>query len=139
MFKKILFTVLIFMILGLAVGYYLWNKPPRNIATAPVQVYISAIELYKAYAANEEASNAKYLAKVIAVEGTVVELQLENEEEPTVALATDVADITVRCGFKKELLLEVKALKPGDKIKIKGKCDGLDMFGMVFTQCTLTK
>jgi hypothetical protein len=139
MFKKILITVFIFIILGAAVGFYLWNKPPRNISTAPVEVYISAIELYKAYAANEEASNAKYLAKVIAVEGTVVELQLENEEEPTVALATETEDITVRCGFKKELLPDVKALKPGDKIKIKGKCDGLDMFGMVFTQCTLTK
>ena len=47
--------------------------------------------------------------------------------------------MTVSCGFKKELLSEVKKLKPNDKIKIKGKCDGMGMFGVVITQCSLIK
>ena len=47
--------------------------------------------------------------------------------------------MTVSCGFKKELLNEIKKLKQNDKIKIKGKCDGMGMFGVVITQCSLIK
>ena len=136
MLKRIVFFIIIIGIIG-AVGLYMWNKPPRNIAAEKEDYIISANDFYKEYSADETAANAKYLEKVIEVGGEVVEIQLENEDEPTVALSTAEPDITVRCGFKKELLVEVKKLKQGDKIKIKGKCDGLDMFGVVITQCIL--
>ena len=139
MIKRIIFSVVILILMGFVVQYLLFNKPHRNIAAAKEDFVISADSFYKAYSADETASNAKYLTKVIAVEGTVDELQLENAEEPTVALSTGNEGITIRCGFKKELLSDVKALKNGDKIKIKGRCDGMDMFGVVMTQCSLIK
>lgn len=137
--KRILWSLLVLAVMGFAVQYYLFNKPHRNIAAAKEDFVLSAAEFYKAYAADETGSNAKYLEKVIAVEGVIEELQLENAEEPTVALITGEEGMSIRCGFKKELLNEVKELKPQTKIKIKGKCDGLDMFGIVMTQCSLIK
>ncbi len=125
--------------MGFVVQYYLFNKPHRNIAAAKEDFVISADSFYKAYSLNETASNAKYLEKVIAVEGKVEELQLENAEEPTVAISAGADGATIRCGFKKELLNEVKGLKTGTTIKIKGRCDGMDMFGVVMTQCSLIK
>ncbi len=118
---------------------YLWNKPHRDIAAAKEDFIISATDFYKEYSANETSANAKYLDKVIAVEGVISAIELENADEPTVALITATPDMTVSCGFKKELLSEVKKLKPNDKIKIKGKCDGMGMFGVVITQCSLIK
>lgn len=138
MLKRIILFVLIIGIIG-AIANYMWNKPHKDIAAAKEDFILSASEFYKEYSNDEAASNAKYLEKVIAVEGVVFEIQLENEDEPTIALSTAEADITVRCGFKKELLEDVKNLKVGDKIKIKGKCDGMDMFGIVMTQCSLIK
>jgi hypothetical protein len=117
----------------------MWNKPHKDIAAAKEDFILSATQFYKEYSTDEVASNAKYLEKVIAVEGVLFEIQLENPDEPTVALSTAEPDLTVRCGFKKELLEDVKKLKVGDKIKIKGKCDGMDMFGVVMTQCSLIK
>ena len=136
--KRIILSVIIIGIFA-AIAYNMWNKPHRDIAAAKEDYILSATDFCKEYSANEEASNAKYLEKVIAVEGVVLEIQLENVDEPTVALSTADDGITVRCGFKKELLADVKKLKAGDKIKIKGKCDGMDMFGVVTTQCSLLK
>jgi hypothetical protein len=138
MFKRILLFIIIIGIIG-AIASYMWNKPHKDIAAAKEDFILSATQFYKEYSTDEVASNAKYLEKVIAVEGVLFEIQLENPDEPTVALSTAEPDITVRCGFKKELLEDVKKLKVGDKIKIKGKCDGMDMFGVVMTQCSLIK
>lgn len=138
MYKRIILFIIIIGIIG-TIAMYLYNKPPRNIAAAKEDFIISSVDFNKEYAANETAANTKYLEKVIAVEGVVSEIQLENADEPTVALATGEADNTILCGFKKDLLNEVKGLKAGDKIKIKGKCDGKGMFGIVITQCSLIK
>ena len=138
MVKKIILFIIIIVIIG-AIVMYLWNKPHRDIAAAKEDFIISATDFYKEYSANETSANAKYLDKVIAVEGVISAIELENADEPTVALITATPDMTVSCGFKKELLSEVKKLKPNDKIKIKGKCDGMGMFGVVITQCSLIK
>jgi len=140
MAKKIVYLLLILAAIGAFIGYRMWNKPHKDIANAKEDFFISASALSKEYNASEESANAKYLEKVISVSGKVSELQLENADEPTVALATDAEDKTVQCGFKKEFLNDIKNLKSGDNIKIKGKCDGMDMFGgVVLTQCSLIK
>lgn len=117
----------------------MWNKPHKDIAAAKEDFILSSTDFYKEYSANETTANTKYLDKVIAVEGTISAIELENADEPTVALTTGTVDMTVSCGFKKELLNEIKKLKQNDKIKIKGKCDGMGMFGIVITQCSLIK
>lgn len=117
----------------------MWNKPHKDIAAAKEDFILTSTDFYKEYVANETTANTKYLDKVIAVEGTISAIELENADEPTVALTTGTADMTVSCGFKKELLNEIKKLKQNDKIKIKGKCDGMGMFGVVITQCSLIK
>jgi len=138
MLKKVIFTILILGTIGGVIGYLMWNKPHKDIANTKEDFFISATDLSKEYNADETSANPKYLNKVIAVSGTVSEMQWENEEEPTVALSTGSEDNTVLCGFKKEFLNDIKHLKAGDSIKIKGKCDGINMFGgVVLTQCSL--
>lgn len=124
-------------IAGAIFGYFMWNKPHKDISAAKEDFTITADSFYKEYSMNETAANEKYLNKVIEVKGSVADLELENADEPTVALSTATEDMTISCGFKKELLKDVNKLKIGDKIKIKGKCDGLGMFGIVITQCSL--
>lgn len=139
MIKKIIYAVFFLIIAAGVIGYYMWNKPHKNIAAAKEDYAISAEDFYKEYSANEVASNSKYLNKVISVSGKIVEIQLENPDEPTLALKTAEEGMTVSCGFNKEWLKELKSLKIGNTIKIKGKCDGLGMFGIVITQCNLEK
>ena len=139
MIKKIIYFVISIVIIAIVAGLYIWNKPHRNIASAKEDYSISAEEFYKEYSANEEAANKKYLNKIISVNGKISEIQLENANEPTLALKTTEDGITVSCGFDSKRLKDLKSLKTGDLVKIKGKCDGLGMFGIVITQCNLEK
>lgn len=138
MLKRIILFILVIGVIG-GIANYMYNKPPRNIAEAKKDFTLNANQFYKVYESNEDSANKLYLEKVIEVQGKVVEIQLENEDEPSLALGTDSEGMTIRCGFKKELLNEVKTKKMGDKIKVKGKCDGMDMFGVVITQCSFVK
>ncbi len=138
MLKRIILFILVIGIIA-SIAFYMWNKPHKDIAAAKEDFILTSTDFYKEYVANETTANTKYLDKVIAVEGTISAIELENADEPTVALTTGTADMTVSCGFKKELLNEIKKLKQNDKIKIKGKCDGMGMFGVVITQCSLIK
>ena len=138
MLKRIILFILVIGIIA-SIAFYMWNKPHKDIAAAKEDFILTSTDFYKEYVANETTANTKYLDKVIAVEGTISAIELENADEPTVALTTGTADMTVSCGFKKELLNEIKKLKQNDKIKIKGKCDGMGMFGVVITQCRLIK
>ena len=70
MVKKIILFIIIIGIIG-AIVMYLWNKPHRDIAAAKEDFIISATDFYKEYSANETSANAKYLDKVIAVEGVI--------------------------------------------------------------------
>lgn len=138
MLKRIILFIIVIGIIA-SIAFYMWNKPHKDIAAAKEDFILTSTDFYKEYVANETTANTKYLDKVIAVEGTISAIELENADEPTVALTTGTADMTVSCGFKKELLNEIKKLKQNDKIKIKGKCDGMGMFGVVITQCSLIK
>ena len=138
MLKRIILFILVIGIIA-SIAFYMWNKPHKDIAAAKEDFILTSTDFYKEYVANETTANTKYLDKVIAVEGTISAIELENADEPTVALTTGTADMTVSCGFKKELLNEIKKLKQNDKIKIKGKCDGMGMFGVVIKQCSLIK
>jgi len=138
MLKRIILFIIIIGIIGV-IAYKMWNKPHRDIAAAKKDFTISADAFYKEYEKDETAANTKYLEKIIEVKGVVLDIELENPQEPTVALSTSQPDITVRCGFKKELIDEIKKLKANEVIKIKGKCDGMDMFGVVLTQCVLLR
>ncbi|NUM31938.1 MAG: hypothetical protein HUU47_06405 [Bacteroidetes bacterium] len=139
MIKKIIYIFLFFIIAAIATGIYLWNKPHKNIETTKEDFVLSAVDFYKEYSADETTANKKYLNKVIIVSGKIAEIQLENPDEPSIAIETGTDESTINCGFKKEFLNDLKALKTGEIVKIKGKCDGFSMFGIVFTQCNLEK
>lgn len=134
-----IYLALFVIIAAIATGVYLWNKPHRNIEKSKEDFAISAIDFYTEYSTDENNSNTKYLNKIIIVSGIITELQIENTEEPTVALKTSDESMTISCGFDKKWINDLKILKIGAEVKIKGKCDGLGMFGIVFTKCNIEK
>ena len=144
--KNILIFLVFAFIIGLAFAYYLYNKPHKNIADANPDQVTTANKLYEEYTADENASNAKYLDKVIELTGNVQNLNLENKLEPNVVLMAAEGEGTVTCGFKPEMLDKINKLEAGTTIKIKGQCKGmlgnaeLDLLAspdVVLTNCTI--
>jgi hypothetical protein len=146
--KNIAIFLLFTLMIGLAVVYYMYNKPHKNVAEASPDFITTADSLYAEYSGDEKASNAKYLDKIVELTGNVQTLNLENALEPNVVLIAADGEGTVTCGFKPEMLDKIKSLAAGATIKIKGQCKGLtgdaslDLLAspdVVLTNCTVVE
>ena len=69
--KTVLIVIALLAAGGAATGYYLWNKPHRNVDAAQADFSVEASDLFAQYASDETAANPKYLDKIITVCGIV--------------------------------------------------------------------
>lgn len=144
--KRILLIVLVGILAALAVAYYMYNKPHINVAESSPDFILTADSLFVEYQRDENAANAKYLEKIIVVEGSVDHPNFENPAEPNIVLIAADGEGTITCGFKPESLASIQKLEAGNKVKIKGQCKGmtgdtaLDLLAspdVVLTNCTV--
>ena len=123
--RKALLALLIIGIVGVGVGYYQWNKPKENMTTSKAEATIGAAQLLTEYNANEEAANAKYLGKTIAVSGQVKET---TKEDGTVKVMLETGqDFGVYCTLDSLASHPRSDFPAGETITLKGKCDGLNL------------
>jgi uncharacterized protein (UPF0333 family) len=117
--KKVLYVVLALLILGSAVGYYLWNKAPAKVENQKATA-ITANELAQAFVNNEQKANASYLNKVMAVSGKVMEVS-KNQDGKTVIILEAPFDPTsgVQCTMRDNQFNP----KAGDNVTLKGFCN----------------
>lgn len=139
--NKKLKIFLILVVIGLVVGsggvYYVFNMPHRDVKGEEAAFNVEAAAFYTEYSNDEEASNVKFGDKVIEVTGSIVELS-GDEYEITVVLNDEMEGIS--CALDSVAIAnnkdKVEAFKVGDKVTLKGKCDGFDMImGVVLTRC----
>lgn len=118
-------------------AYKMYNKPHRNIDTEEVTAQISASQLFSDYSDSEEESNALYLDKVIEVKGTISELSENAAGNLTVLLADEGAmgGVSATC----DASVSKDGLEVGQKIKIKGRCTGLNMFDVEMSNCFIVE
>ena len=122
--KKVLIVLAALLCIGGAIGYYLWNKPHQNMATAKTDVSIDAKALFTEYNTDETACNAKYLDKVIAVSGKVKEV---TNDEGTIKVSFDTGgDFGVRCELSTTAPHQRTEFSPGETVTFKGTCSGLN-------------
>jgi hypothetical protein len=125
------------LVIGLCVLYWVFNKPHRNVEGEKPAFIMTATDLYSEYSTNEEASNTKYVNKVLQVTGPIAEITI-GENEATIVLIDEMEGVS--CAMDSlaavEMKDKIKSLKQGDNITLKGKCDGYDMImGVVLTKC----
>ena len=119
--KWILASLAITLIIGVGVGYYLYNKPLESMAGKKAEVALSATDLYAAFDLDEQAANAKYLGKVIEVSGTVVSVSAGDDGTPSVLLDSGGAMGGVICRMDASL---ATAFQEGQQITLRGECTG---------------
>jgi hypothetical protein len=109
---------LLSIITGLLIGYRMYNKPHKSVATENA-VTLSAARLAGEYEKDETASNKKYLGNAVQVSGTVSEVTMNQQNKPVVLL-TGSEMSGVQCTLQDS----VAGIKKGDSICIKGFCTG---------------
>ena len=141
--KKWLKILLILFGIGLFAGIctymYVFHKPHRNVAAEKPTFIMKAADLTSEFTANEDSCNKKYGDKVIQVDGKIADI---SKSDTTLSVTLDDPSKGVNCSFESEYCIknkdQIKLLKVGDQVTLKGKCDGFDMImGVVLTRCVL--
>jgi len=132
--KKALIGIIIAIIVAFVVYLYVFHKPARSAASEEAVYTTDVKTLLTEFETNENASNTKYLDKVIKVSGTVASIS-EKESEVTVYLKEPDGMSGVTCSFLKNTLDKSK-IKVGNKIFVKGICSGY-LMDVVLNHCAL--
>lgn len=130
--KKWIVFVLVAAVAGFA-GYKMYNKKHTDTATAKADVVMSPQELLSAYESDENAANAKYLDKLVEVEGIITSV---NAPEKGSSLTMDTGNpmAAIICEFESPEV--TKTLKQGDKVRVKGYCTG-KLDDIVLSRCSV--
>lgn len=124
-FKRIIYTILIGLLITGGIVIYLFNMPHRDIQNSTTDYKVSASVLVEEYLINAKKADKKYLdeegeSKIFEVEGIVKEITEDFNAQKVVLLQNEKDRAGVSCTFTKVTNKEVSTLKIGQKIKIKG-------------------
>ena len=114
------------------IGYRVWNKPHDKVEDAE-SVKLSANDLSKAFANDENKANQQYLNKAIEVTGQVSEVNKNQDGGTMLVLQTEDPIMGVQCTMR-----EGKSnVENGKTITVKGFCSGSGITGVLLTDCIL--
>jgi len=132
--KRLLIFLAVVVIAGGLYGIYLYNEKPADTRDENADFEISATNLVKEFSTSEETATKKYVDKILIVTGPIKEV---NNLASTLFLDGSDPLITITCSFYVDESDQLKKLKPGDAIQVKGKCTG-KLIDIVMNNCTLT-
>ena len=107
-------------------GYYKYNRPHQGVESNKAAYQISASQLYKDFASDEESANKKYLDKVISVKGHVISIQHSGYQN-IIQLNGEGNSGGISCLFSNTNQNVESDIKENDEITVKGKCSGFLM------------
>lgn len=131
MAKRILVVIVMVLLAAGVVGWVVWNKPhPR--AENETASAIAADSLYNAFILDETAANARYLNKVLELQGSAAELSRNQDGQQVLILAVSDPLGGVQCTMRKDQ----PEIKPGAALRVKGFCNGFTSV-VLLSDCVL--
>jgi hypothetical protein len=115
--KKTVLALLLLVICGLILAYYMWNKPHVNVA-AEQAIAVQAHTLYQAFVTD---TANQFLSKIVAVSGTVSAIDTNQHGFQVIKLSSNVAGAFVNCTME----IASATLSVGALANIKGICTGI--------------
>ncbi len=119
--RNYIFLIILLLLASVAcIGYYMYNKGPRNIKNSSA-IEVNAVELYDAYSKDSTAAGKLYTDKILSVTGVVFEAVVNRDQKKVFTLNTNESGAFINCTMEED----TEAMHKGDKIKIKGLCSGI--------------
>jgi tRNA_anti-like len=126
--KKIIMYVVLAIIVVLAIGgtyaYKEWNRKPKDTATTKEDISINCKVLIDEFVKDEKTANAKYLDKIIALNGIAKSIDKDENGFYTLVLGDTATSSSIRCTMDSLHNDDAAIIKEGASIKIKGICTG---------------
>ena len=115
--------ILIAVIAIAAAGLYAWkefNRKNEDLTEVKAAFIVNANGLINEFTQNDSASNAKYLGKIVTVEGVVKKVENDDYGHHTIVLGDSVNMSSVRCAVDSTHAADATVLQRGQSVKIKG-------------------
>lgn len=123
--RTLLFAgLLLCVLIGVGVGLYFYNKPRTTAADRHTDDRVTAKELYRAFAQDENTANKLYGNKVLEVSGDVLQVQQTGKDLSILLQGGSKDSGGVNCTISNAT---IAAPKVGDNLHIKGLCTGFLM------------
>jgi hypothetical protein len=119
----ILLVFVLFVVAAGIYGYFLFNKPHRDILKAKVDYTITSSELLSEFEANSTIATQKYDGKILLVSGKIESIN-SSDSIASLQLSGNGSFLGVNCSFNSEGARSLKEIKLGDEIQVKGECKG---------------
>jgi len=142
--KKNVAFIIILVLAGAAVAWYLFTDTFSDTAHRKVEFTVDAMDFIKEFEKDNKLANQKYTEKIIAVNGTVSEVE-SADTTTNIKMIDSESGSYIIFAFQQQHLADAKKLKAGDKVSIKGSCSGgtfseiLETELISFKRCAINK
>lgn len=133
--KRIFIPLLALVLIGGAIGFYLYNKPVESLDHKKPDVVTTADEILADYESDEQAANAKYLGKVVEVSGKVSEVSTEGEKNKVIFETSNPISLVIT---ELDEGNSVEGIEPGEHATVKGMCSGY-LSDVILVRATVMK
>lgn len=131
--KYIIFGILALILIGLGIGFYMFNKKVPTLESTTPDFVVTANDLFDEFDTNETEALKKYENKVIEVTGEVISVK-NGENDSNIILEAEMAMAGgVNCSFK---YAQENEIEKGTVVTIKGQCQGY-LMDVVLNNCYL--
>jgi hypothetical protein len=123
---------------------YVMSETFTNTTDIKADFTVNATDLIREFAVNDTAANYKYREKILVVNGKTTQVERLSDSTTTIQFA-DATGSYIAFSFEKTQYEEVKEIKAGDEVSLKGSCSGsifseiLGTTSITFKRSTLNK
>ncbi len=118
--RKIIVAILVLILAGGIIGFYLYNKEGPDVNDAPT-IKVTATELYELFTKDSVSAKKNYAEQILEVAGEVSSVSKNQQGNLIILLKTNTSGASVNCTMEGP----AGTLENGNKISMKGICKGL--------------
>jgi hypothetical protein len=138
-FLKILLIVAAILVTLLVAAYlYLRFMPEKSVSKQEANFTLTAKVLVDDYNLNPDASDRKYIDRIIEVTGIISEISTDQNNSTVFILRDNDSETGVLCTLENNYVKKAKKYKVGNTVTIKGTCTGM-IFEVVLNKCVIVK
>ncbi|HOT13438.1 MAG TPA: hypothetical protein PK252_01640 [Bacteroidales bacterium] len=135
--KYTLIIGLALAVIGFIVLLFVFRKADDTVAKQKTDYSVQSKQLVTDFENNENTANAKYLGKILEIEGPVAEITVDSNAV-VVVLRPEGAMSGVNCALGKSQVADTSKISIGKTVKIKGVCNGY-LMDVVVNKASLVK
>lgn len=123
-YKKIIIGVLILVLAAGGTIWYVLNEKFTDTAERKADYAVNALDLIKEFQKSDSLANAKYIEKIVTVNGVVSKIEPVSDTIVNIKMSDSATGDYIIFALQQEHASEAKQLKEGEQASVKGSCSG---------------